>query len=91
MHCRRFVEPGMNRRDMLLRSGGGFGALALASLLRLPAFGAVVGDVPAETVRDLCSVPLKPTGCLSLLHFRGEGPERHLLVHGRRAIADGYV
>ena len=44
MHCRRFVEPALCRRDMLLRCGGGFGALALAALLREPAFGAATGD-----------------------------------------------
>ncbi len=49
MHCRRYIAPGLTRRDMLLRSGGGFGAVALASLLRSPAFGALLADAPAET------------------------------------------
>ncbi len=41
MHCRRFIELGLTRRDMLLRSGAGFGSLALAALFRSPAFGAL--------------------------------------------------
>ena len=32
MHCRRFVDPPLSRRDMLLRCGSGFGALAAAAL-----------------------------------------------------------
>ena len=42
MHCQRFLGPGFSRRDMLLRCGGGFGALAAAVLLRDPAFGAAL-------------------------------------------------
>lgn len=33
MHCRRFASPQVNRRQMLARCAGGFGAAALASLL----------------------------------------------------------
>jgi Protein of unknown function (DUF1501) len=33
MHCRRFIETGLTRRDMLLRSSNGFGALAAAVML----------------------------------------------------------
>ncbi len=36
---------------MLQRCGSGFGALALAALLREPAFGAVLGDATAEPER----------------------------------------
>jgi Protein of unknown function (DUF1501) len=49
MHCHRYVKPGLSRRDMLLRCGSGFGALAAAVLLRDPAFGAVVGDAPVDS------------------------------------------
>src|SRR5580704_9491655 len=58
MHCRRFVEPGLSRRDMLLRCGGGFGALALAALLREPAFGAAKAD--AEPAADVASSRRNP-------------------------------
>src|SRR5688572_17121697 len=34
-HCGRF-EPCLNRRDLLKKAGGGFGALALADLLGAP-------------------------------------------------------
>jgi hypothetical protein len=44
MHCRRFVEPAMSRRDMLLRCASGFGGLALSALMREPSFGAAPGD-----------------------------------------------
>ena len=49
MHCRHFVTPGLSRRDLLLRSGAGFGALAAAALFREPAFGARINDAPAGT------------------------------------------
>ena len=52
MHCRNFVEPGLDRRDLLLRCGAGFGALALAALFREPAFGARIADAPTEHPND---------------------------------------
>src|ERR1700674_4604830 len=48
MHCHRFVRPPLSRRDMLLRCGSGFGALAAAALFREAAFGAIVGDAPGD-------------------------------------------
>ncbi len=39
MHCGRFQPAPYSRRDMLLRTANGFGALALASLLREKSFG----------------------------------------------------
>jgi hypothetical protein len=36
----------MSRRELLLRCSSGFGALALAALLREPAFGAALGEAP---------------------------------------------
>jgi len=39
MHCRQFIDPGMTRREMLLRCSNGFGAFALAALMGDPAFG----------------------------------------------------
>jgi Protein of unknown function (DUF1501) len=51
MHCQRFVKSGFSRRDMLLRCGSGFGALAAAALLRDPAFGALIGDAPPDEDR----------------------------------------
>jgi hypothetical protein len=49
MHCNRFLDAPLCRRDMLVRSASGIGALALTALLREPAFGAVVADAPGET------------------------------------------
>ena len=40
MHCRRFIAPPISRRDMLARCANGFGAVALATLLDDPAYGA---------------------------------------------------
>jgi len=48
MHCQRFIDAASNRREMLLRSASGFGALALTALLREPAFGAVVGEMTGD-------------------------------------------
>jgi hypothetical protein len=39
MHCRRFIDAPLSRRDMLLRCANGFGAVALAGLLGESAFG----------------------------------------------------
>ncbi len=44
MHCRRFLDPGLTRREMLLRCSNGFGALALAALWCEPAFGAAIRE-----------------------------------------------
>src|SRR5436305_777965 len=46
MHCRRFLPAPLSRRDMLLRCANGFGAVALASLLGDPAYGATPGKDP---------------------------------------------
>ena len=43
MHCCRFVEPALSRRDMLLRCASGFGGLALSALMQEPSFGAALG------------------------------------------------
>jgi Protein of unknown function (DUF1501) len=48
MHCNRFIDSALTRRDMLLRSASGFGALALLALAREPAFGGLVGEMPDE-------------------------------------------
>jgi hypothetical protein len=49
---------------MLLRCGGGFGALAMAALLREPAFGAVLGSAAAQaepdSLRGAATGPLAP-------------------------------
>jgi hypothetical protein len=58
MHCRHFIRPPVTRRDMLLRCANGFGALALAALLREPAFGARLGDATGDTGSPKC--PLQP-------------------------------
>ena len=39
MHCNQFIAPPLTRREMLASCANGFGALALAALLREPAFG----------------------------------------------------
>jgi hypothetical protein len=44
MHCRQYQQPGQTRREMLMRCGSGFGALAAAALLRDQAFGGAIGD-----------------------------------------------
>jgi hypothetical protein len=48
MHCNRFIDVGSSRRDMLLRSASGFGALALLALSRERAFGGLVGEMPGD-------------------------------------------
>ena len=46
MHCHRFVDPALSRRDMLVRCANGFGGLALTALLREEAFGGAVAAAP---------------------------------------------
>src|SRR5262249_24726191 len=41
MHCQRFINRSLTRREMLLRCANGFGAVALAALLADEARGAV--------------------------------------------------
>lgn len=53
MHCRRFIAPALSRREMLSRCANGFGAVALAALLKDRAFA---GDLEAE----IASRPLAP-------------------------------
>jgi hypothetical protein len=48
MHCGRFIDRPLTRRDMLLRCANGFGAVALAALL--------AEDAPATTT----GIPLAP-------------------------------
>jgi hypothetical protein len=52
MHCGQFLGPGFSRRDMLLRCGAGFGALAASVLFRDPAFGSVVAERALEPQPD---------------------------------------
>ena len=62
MHCRRFRRTGVTRRDMLLRCGSGFGALAAAALLRDPAFGAIVERRPVEARPGIERPEREPAG-----------------------------
>jgi len=42
MHCKNYLPPAVSRREMLVQSANGFGALALAALLTDRAFGEVL-------------------------------------------------
>jgi hypothetical protein len=48
MHCCRYGEPALSRREMLLRCANGFGGLALTALMREPAFGSALGESEAD-------------------------------------------
>jgi hypothetical protein len=56
MHCNRFIDRPLSRRDMLLRCGNGFGALALAALLNDSAYGGLASAAPQSGPGD----PLAP-------------------------------
>ena len=60
MHCHRFIAPPLTRRQMLVSCANGFGAVALAALLREPAFGAAPATEPGPTAE-----PGPTTGPLS--------------------------
>ncbi len=51
MHCGRFIDAPLSRREMLARSAQGFGALALAALARDPAYGVTTPDATAPGSR----------------------------------------
>src|SRR4051794_34065964 len=44
MHCRRYLEPPLSRREMLIRSANGFGAMALTALWAEPGVGRLRAD-----------------------------------------------
>ena len=48
MHCGRFIDRPLSRRQMLERCANGFGTVALASLLGDPAYGAAPSVAKAE-------------------------------------------
>jgi hypothetical protein len=62
MHCGRFIDPGLSRREMLLRCSSGFGGLALAALLREPAFGSALGEASDTATGRAPSRPPHHTG-----------------------------
>ncbi len=84
MHCRRFLPAGMNRREMLLRCGNGFGAMALAALLREPAFGAKLDEaVDAEVAPHgiaaggtLRALHHRPKACSVIFLYMDGGPSQ---------------
>jgi len=44
MHCGRFTNAPLSRREMLVRAASGFGVVALAALAGDPAYGLTAGD-----------------------------------------------
>ena len=51
MHCQQFLPPPVSRRQMLVQSANGFGALALSALMADRAFGEVLkpaNDIPGD-------------------------------------------
>ena len=82
MHCRRFVDPGMSRREMLLRCSE---RLRRPGLSRAPARAGVrVGRRRRPGWPPDRSPQASPAS-------RGEGPLRHLPLHGRRPVAGRYL
>ncbi len=82
MHCRRFLDPGMSRRELLLRCPSGFGALRPG---RTPARAGVRGG---HRRRPGCPHAGNPDPAPA---SRGEGPLGDLPVHGRRPVAGRYL
>ena len=76
--CGRVAGRPLNRRDFLTRSANGFGAVALSALL--------ADWVPRVQADD----DAEPAGS-SAFALPGEGPERDLPLHGRRAVAGRHV
>lgn len=51
MHCGRYLAAPLNRREMLARCAGGFGALALSALTTDPAYGNLDTNVAERSAR----------------------------------------
>ena len=83
-HCQRFHRLPLTRREMLLQSAFGFGSVALTALAAEEAFGAKVG-IAGEPRRPGRSA--RPAAAA----VPGQGEERDLPLHGRRAVASRYI
>ena len=51
MHCRRFLPPALTRREMLIRSANGFGAIALSALFGDHAFASSADSAKNDPLR----------------------------------------
>ena len=79
MHCNRYMTRPLNRRDMLLRCGNGFGALALAALMNDPAYGAtLVGPAPTSVDPMALRPPHFPAQATSVIFLYMDGGPSHL-------------
>ena len=83
MHCGRYQNAGLTRREYSAHCANGFGAVALAALAGDPRSAQSPSRMPMrQSAQSACA----PRGPLS-----GQGQERHLPVHGRRAVAGRHV
>ena len=85
MHCQRYHAAPLTRRELLMQAAFGFGGVALTALAADKAFGGQIEsrNEPADGSKN--------PACAAAAPFSGEGEERHLPVHGRRAVAGRYV
>lgn len=75
MHCRRFVAPPRSRREMLIRSANGFGAVALSALLGNRGFaGMDSASKPNPLAPKTPPFPAKATNVVFL--FMDGGPSQ---------------
>lgn len=70
------IEPPMSRRDMLVRGGGGFGAIALASLLGQNPLRAASAPFAANPLA--AKLPHLPTKVRSVIFLFMEGGPSHI-------------
>jgi len=87
MHCRRFIDRPQSRREMLLRCANGFGAVALTTLLREPAYGGLLANAEVTpegvpTAAPSTKYPMKtphfPAKAKSVIFLYMDGGPSHM-------------
>ncbi len=76
MHCRRFLPRPTTRREMLLRSAAGFGAVALTALLGEEAFGRSLRQDPADDPLTPRPTHFEPKAKAVIFLFMDGGPSQ---------------
>src|SRR5271156_1275126 len=80
MPCHHYDLPS-SRREFLRRAGCGFGAVALAALMREPVLAA-----PSESNPALLKLPNRPGGAKSVIFCFMEGGPSHLDTFDRKPL-----
>ena len=73
MHCRRFLDVPLNRRQMLSQAASGFGAVALTALMAEKDFGSVLAQENSETGSNDARPALYPAKAKNVIFLYMDG------------------